>query len=86
MVLIAGGRLLAVSGNLTNKNARNAAEQVSKKKTLAKMATTAATVTEAERFGEESIKFCISFADGARKGGVKVTRRKKFLDVRFLFA
>jgi hypothetical protein len=72
------GEILNVeSGNLASRNAKNAKEQHRRRKRLLSIATTAAAVTEAERFGEESIKLCISLSDITRKEMVKVTRKKK---------
>ncbi len=51
------------------------------------MATTAAAVTEAERFAEESIEsLYITFPAYRGKRAMNVTRNKNRLDVRFLFA
>src|SRR5713226_9880958 len=86
MYRMEGGSSDDVPGNLPNRNTKNAAEQQRRRIRLPSMATTAAAVTEAERFGEESINVCISLSDITRKRAGKVTRRKKMLDVRFFFA
>ena len=56
MVRIEGGNSDAAPGNLASRIARNTTEQHSKRKRPPKMATTAAALTDAERFGEYSIK------------------------------
>jgi len=62
-----GGSSDDVPGNLPNRNTKNAAEQQRRRIRLPSMATTAAAVTEAERFEEESINVCISLSDITRK-------------------
>jgi hypothetical protein len=56
MYRMAGGSSDAGPGSLASRNTKNAAEQHRRRRRLPKMATTAAAVTEAERFREESIK------------------------------
>jgi repressor LexA len=82
MYRIEGGNSRAVPGNLVSRNTKNAAEQQRRKKKLPSMATTAAAVTEAERFGEESIKFLYITsrhnAEGSGEGNTKGKRSLTF--------
>ena len=52
MYRIEGGKSCTVPGNLVSRNTKNEAEKQRTKKRPPNMATTAAAVTEAERFGE----------------------------------
>src|SRR6266849_6357513 len=57
MTFLAGGESSgALPGNLASNSASNAIEKHRRRKTLPRMATTAAAVTEAERFAGESIE------------------------------
>src|SRR5260370_4774239 len=73
-VLTDGGSSEAVLGNLTSSIPRNATEKHKRRKRLHKMATTAAAVTEAERFAGESIEsLYITFPAYRGKRAVNLT-------------
>jgi len=80
-----GGSSGVAPGNLTSSIPKNTTEQQRRKRRLPNIATTAAAVTEAERFTGESIAVLYITSDvPANPAGETNTKNK--LDVRFLFA
>jgi len=84
MVRMAGGNSDAGPGSLASRNMKSAAEQQRRRKRLPKIATTAAAVTDAERFREESNKsLYITSGAGAEGSGEGNAQEKSCLTFAF---
>jgi|SRR5260221_14250775 len=80
----AGGSSDAGPDILASRNAKKAREQHKRMITLPKIATIAATVTEAERFGEDSIKcWYITSTDDPEGSGESNAKEKRSLTFAF---